>query len=396
LKNKIRKIINISFLFLIILSFGISSSSTKNSYSFPVSTLEDQKINPNFIEDMDNEITSKLVGIRSSVIARNGYLVYEKYYSDIGSLKNNIYSVTKSVISALIGIAIDKTFIDNIDVPILNYFPEISITTDTSLKETITLKHLLTMTAGIKWNELTVGYDDANNDLYLMWESLDWIEFVLNKPMEIEPGKKFTYNSGISHLLSAILTKATNQTTLSFAEENLFNPLDIQDYNWPQDPNGIYKGGEGLELSPLSLLKIGQLYLNNGSFDNQILISKEWVIMSQIDNRPIGHDSYGYGFQWWVHPNNFAYSAWGYAEQRVIIVPKYNLVAVFTARLINVPGDPCGELVPNFIIPAIENYPPTNNEEPTNADSFLFLLVAINITFISLIRLRSRIKHIEE
>ncbi|MFW9994169.1 MAG: serine hydrolase domain-containing protein [Candidatus Odinarchaeota archaeon] len=333
---------------------------------FKFVTPEEMGMDSSKLNEMDSYIKKSLPDFRSALVLRNGSLVFEKYYGITGTTRSDIYSVTKSFMSALIGIAIDKGYIDGVNVPIVEFFPEMTSTVDFSIKQFITLHHVLTMTTGLEWSELSVGYNDPNNFLFRMWNSPDWVKFVLDQKMVSEPGTTFNYNTGASHLLSAIITEVTGQSTLDFAEKELFEPLGIDPVEWPQDPKGIYRGGEGLTLTPRSLAKLGQLYLDNGSWDGTQIVPKDWVLESKIDYRP-GDHTYGYGYQWWIHPDQSIFSAWGFAEQRVIIVPTYNLVSVFTAEMYNAPGDPGGDLVDNFVIPSIKFFDQTG--QPTGSTS---------------------------
>jgi CubicO group peptidase (beta-lactamase class C family) len=229
-----------------------------------------------------------------------------------------------------------------------------------------------------------------------MWDSEDWVEFVLNLNVVSSPGNEFNYNTGASHLLSAILTKATGMSTLDFAQGNLFNPLGIEPQDWPVDPQGINKGGEGLELSALALAKFGLLYLNNGSWNSAQIVPKDWILKSSKDYHPQRGSAYGYGYQWWIHNDETVYSAWGYAEQRIIIVPKYNVVAVFTAYMRDASGDIAGNIVNTFIIPSIQNFLPfgstlttkifSYNPRVSSSIDFLFFLLSC----ISLIKFKKK------
>jgi CubicO group peptidase (beta-lactamase class C family) len=317
---------------------------------------EEQGMNPQFLTELKEYIEANYPGMYSLLIIRNGFLVEEEYFAFTADTKREIYSCTKSFISALIGIAIQEGFIDNVDSPVFDFFPDRLFANFDERKQNMTLYHLLTMTTGLEWYELQVGYDNSNNSIYLMLKTDDWIKYVLDQKMIEEPGKKFNYHTGASHVMSAIINKTTGLSTLEFAKTRLFEPLGIEDYGWSTDPDGVHIGGYGLELTPRSLAKLGQLYLNNGSWKGEQIVPEEWILTSTRDHRPPGNYSYGYGFQWWIHPDNGIFSAWGHAEQRVIVVPKYQLVAVFTGYMPDIYGDPAGDLVDTFVIPAITEF----------------------------------------
>jgi CubicO group peptidase (beta-lactamase class C family) len=242
-----------------------------------------------------------------------------------------LYSCTKSVTSALIGIAIEEGYIGGVDDKILDYFDEDDIQINDSRKQNITIANLLTMSAGFEWNESISYYDPANSFRQLI-TSDNWVQFVLDRPMVSNPGLIFNYNSGISHLLSAIIQKTTGKTTLEFANEHLFGPLGITNIFWDTDPQGINFGGSELYLTPRDMAKFGYLYLNNGSWDGIQIISHQWVNAS-ISHQIIVSEYNDYGYQWWMPKNGSQYLAVGWSAQRIYVMPDYNIVLVFTANV---------------------------------------------------------------
>ncbi|MFX0042482.1 MAG: serine hydrolase [Candidatus Hodarchaeota archaeon] len=277
--------------------------------------------------------------LHSLLIIRNGKLIFEKYYGDSNHVFNKdskhvLFSVTKSFTSALIGIAIDKGFIASIDQYVLEFFPEYNFSNVDSRKESMTLRHLLTMTSGLAWSE-----QPTNDDLRRMCFSLDSVQYVLDKLMSSEPGSYYRYNSGASHLLSAIIQQTTGKTTLEFAWEYLFEPLgfDEHDIIWMADSHGNAFGGIGLFLTPRNMAKLGQLYLSKGIWKGSRIISNQWIEISSRDHVegipgfiPLGALS-GYGFQWWISEELNGYSAEGYEGKMIFVHPAKELVIVFTA-----------------------------------------------------------------
>ncbi|MFX1537109.1 MAG: serine hydrolase domain-containing protein [Promethearchaeota archaeon] len=291
--------------------------------------------------------------VDSVLVVRNGYIVREEYIGISEDQLHLIYSCTKSVISALIGIAIQEDYIQNVNQKIVDLFSEWNISQLDSWKQTITIEHLLSMTSGLSWME-DISYYNSQNSYMKLVNSNDWIQFVLDRPMATEPGTAWNYNSGGSHLLSAILHLTTGNNTLVFAQEHLFNSLGISDILWTTDPQGIFFGGSGMKLKTRDMAKIGYLYLNNGTWDGEQIVPKEWVISST--EKFITLDSYvEYGYQWWIYPQLDAFSAVGWAGQRIFVIPKYNLVAVFTGSMeTNVVS--YYDMISDYIIPAIESY----------------------------------------
>lgn len=255
-----------------------------------------------------------------------------------------INSCTKSVLSALICVAVDRGLLPDPDAaPVSQFFPQIAADPDPR-KHDMTLLHLLTMTSGIRWQEF-----GGLNSFPAMTKTPDWINHVLKQPLSEPPGLKMTYNSGVSQLLSAILSRAAGMPTARFAELSLFGPLGIEAYEWETDPQGIHTGGFGLRLRPSDLLKLGQLMLQRGRWEGVRLFTPE---LADRAVRPFAEASppYNgqYGWHWWCGshalqktelnstPDNerkktvpYCY-AQGFGGQFVYVVPEADLVAVVT------------------------------------------------------------------
>jgi CubicO group peptidase (beta-lactamase class C family) len=279
----------------------------------------------------DEFIHNRLPDAFSLLVVKNGYLVFEKYYS-WGSPEKYavVHSVTKSVTSALIGIALNKGYLNSVDQKLIEFFPEYITDELDPRKKEISLKHLLTMSAGFRW-------DDRGASMRNWYTSSDWLKFAIQLPQENNPGDVFNYNSSISHLLSIILSKSTKTSTLDFANQNLFKPLGISSY-WHQDPQGYYIGGFGLGLSARDLAKIGFLYLNDGFWNGQSIVPEYWVKEStdqqiQAFSHPI-YGTFGYGYQWWVKKVDgcSSFRAWGRRGQFLVVVPELDLVIAVTSE----------------------------------------------------------------
>jgi len=300
------------------------------------STPEQEGMDPAKLSIAVEFIENRLPDALSLLVVKNGYLVFERYFREGGAERVAvIHSVTKSVMSALIGIALDKGYLNSVDQKIIEFFPEYVTGDLNPRKKRISLKHLLTMSAGFKWNEWGL----------ILWSwitSPDWGKFAIQLPQENNPGEVFNYNSSTSHLLSMILSKSTKVSTLDFADQNLFKPLGIQPQNWQRDPQGFYVGGFGLWLSARDLAKFGFLYLNNGFWNGQAIVPKDWVNES-TRQWMFAHTVYGptgYGYQWWVKQVDdcHSYRAIGRRGQFIVVVPKLDLVMVVTSR--TEPPDP--------------------------------------------------------
>lgn len=266
--------------------------------------------------------------ILSLSIIRNGKIVYEKYYGSEG--RNNVYSVTKSIISALTGIAIREGFIQSTDDPIEKYLPEYFVNISDPRWKQITIKHLLTMTPGFCEN------------LDEWTASSDWIKATFSLPLQYDPGEKFQYANSASHLLSVILTKASGMNTKDFADKYLFGPLGILSPQWTSDPGGYYLGFSNIYLSACDLAKFGWMYYSMGKWDGTQVVPEEWVTESTAvhydfsTERNLSYES-GYGYKWWINGRTgyHVYSARGLGGQSISIVPDLGLEVVITCK----PGD---------------------------------------------------------
>ncbi len=234
--------------------------------------------------------------------------------------------------SALVGIAIERGHIAGLDQPISEFDSELLPTRSGTAKDNITIGNLLSMQAGL---ETTSFYN------YGAWVlSEDWIRFALDQPLKASPGTKLQYSTGNTHLLSAILTEATGKSTLAFAREVLGQPLGFQLAAWPQDPKGIYFGGNNMELTPRQMLAFGELYLNNGQVNGQQVIPESWITTSlQPLAESAREEGRFYGYGWWMREMAGIRTAfaWGYGGQFILLVPDLSLVVVTTSS--SLPGD---------------------------------------------------------
>ncbi len=351
-----------------------TTSSVFPSDDWQVTTPEEQGMNGTILDEMIQQIAGEDYLIDSVVISRNGYLVLEHYPNPLYDADNlhSIYSVTKSITSALVGIAKDQGLIESIDQRVLDFFPERTIQNLDGRKENMTIKHLLTMTSGFQWDEWDVDYTHPDNDYYQLWYELDPIQFMLDLPMVAEPGDEWVYCSGASHLLSAIINKTSGMSTLEFAQEYLFSPIGINHFYWSYDNNGLHYGGHGLNLGPRDMARFGLLYLNNGSWNGQQIISPDWISASTNTSVFLSSDV-GYAFQWWTYPEANIARAAGYRGQKIYVIPDYDLVVVFTASISNGPN-PQDSWIFEYIFPSILQYtelPETTETTGTNGGTTL-------------------------
>lgn len=263
----------------------------------------------------------------SSVIVRNGYIV-DEYYKD-GYDENSVFvlnSASKSVTSALIGIAVDMGLIESVDVPISTYFPQ--VLENGGYWAEITIRHLLTHTSGIDMSDTADWYD---------WRSsANWVQYILDRSVTSRPGTVFNYSTGNTHLLSAILQQASGMTLEEFGKRYLFDPMEMNSASVSADAQGISDGGNGVSMNIYDMAKFGMLYLNGGEWQGSQLVSQDWVTQSTTVQFERDSGSADYGYQWWVRTfgdhDYPAYFAQGYAGQYIFVVPDLQLVIAMTSN----------------------------------------------------------------
>ena len=269
----------------------------------------------------------QLPRLHSLLISHRGELVFERYYNDTNPRRpQNMKSASKSVISALIGIAIDEGFIESVDVKIADYFPEFISDQRNADKQFISISNLLSMQSGL---------ETTSNRNYGKWVLSDnWVEFAIDQPLIAVPGTRMLYSTGSTHLLSAIITRATGMDTKAFAQQRLASKLGYSMSYWSQDPQGIYFGGNDMEMTPRQMLAFGSLYLNEGRYQDQQIISVNWV---QTSHRPHARSPRGqgrfYGYGWWLRDlaGMQVPVAWGYGGQLIFVVKELDMVVVATS-----------------------------------------------------------------
>jgi CubicO group peptidase (beta-lactamase class C family) len=253
---------------------------------------------------------------------------WHPYYN--GTNLHSMQSVTKTTSSVILGIAVTRgDFMANLDTPLLHYFDVAKVKNVDERKRRITLRHVLTMTTGLDWNE-EVAYDDPKNDADLMEATDDWVQYVIDRPMAKEPGTVFNYSSGVSELLAYIFQKETGQDIEKYGEKYLFTPLGMDHY-WKRSPLGVVDTEGGLFLSGSDLAKLGYLYLHDGMWDGKQIVSKEWVRTS-LTPFIEAEEGFKYGYKWWLLPQGtgFVWMARGFGGQRLMVFPEKDLIVTFT------------------------------------------------------------------
>jgi len=273
-----------------------------------------------------DQLTAEYPHFDSLIIVRRGCIVFERYRGDSGpEVLHNLKSVTKSVLSMLIGIAIQTGDLEGLDGKLGYYFPDYFTSTRDSNKRDIRVRDLLTMRSGLEWSEW-------GSCAVEMTASPHWIDFVLEQPLIHRPGEHFSYSTGDTQLLSGILQRATAMSALDFADLYLFGPLGITQRSWPSDPQGYTIGGAELSLTPRDMAKLGALYLNQGIWAGDSVIPTAWVKMSTAPHvEGVAADpGVRYGYLWWLYPqaSHECFIAAGYGGQLIYGIPDLDLVVV--------------------------------------------------------------------
>lgn len=301
-----------------------------------------------------SEQARSISSLRSLLVYQKDTPLVERYYRGMSAGRAmNLKSASKSVLSLLIGIAVDRGVIGSVQDSIRRYLPEYFEEIEDERKRSITVQDLLTMRAGLE----TTSFHN-----YGRWVvSDDWVEFALEQPMVEEPGGEMVYSTGSSHLLSVILTRASGMSTRTFAMEHLFGPLGIRAGGWDRGPQGYYMGGNNMALRPSDMMKIGRMVLNGGVWEGERIVSRSWLENSFQTYTRSNYNPYDYGYMWWKrsvagYPVRFA---WGYGGQYIFMIPDLDAVVVITSSLSGATQDrryrrPVFELLRSSIIPMLE------------------------------------------
>ena len=343
--------------------------------------------------NMDTSMLMKIIGriysnkydqVHSILIYKDGMLVFEEYVQGNKYLYEGKYhygeriqwgrdslhvmmSATKSVVSACIGIAVDKGFISDVDESIFSYLPE-HLPYKNGGKEDISIEHLLSMSSGLAFDEWSAAHGSTSNDIdRIHWECQDDpVACVLDRALIHVPGERFNYNSGGTIVLGEILRNATGLDLEEFADKYLFEPLGIDSVAWNRFENGSIAAGGGLKMTSRDLLKIGLCYLNQGIWNDQQILSRKWVALSK---RSYGNNAgikvpgsdlkrQGYSYSWWTGTlqSPFGqldyYSASGWGGQKLFVIDEIDMLVVFTGGNYVVKNHH-KEIMEDYLLPAI-------------------------------------------
>lgn len=263
--------------------------------------------------------------LRALLVSVEGELAFERYFHGArATTLANIKSASKTIISALVGIAIDRRLLSGVSQSIGSFFPD-ALGAAAEEKRQITIEDLLTMRSGLR---------STSNRNYGAWvTSANWVRHALTRPLESPPGTEMRYSTGNFHLLSAIITTASGKSTWQFAQDSLARPLGFSLAQWPRDAQGIYFGGNDMLLTPKQMITFGELYLHRGRVGDKQVVPASWVDASLVPRTRsnISQEMYGYG--WWIRDvdGTPVFYAWGYGGQFIFVVPSLDLVVATTS-----------------------------------------------------------------
>ena len=327
-----------------------SAAARQNTYwpgrEWRTSSPEAQGLDSAILADAFDYIRAHHTRIHSLTIVRNGYVVLDTtFFPFQAELPHDVASVTKSITTTVIGVALADRRLPGVNQPVLAVFPNRVVQNRDQRKERLTVEHLLTMSSG-----LDCRYAGGEPTLREMRASPDWTQFMLDRPMVAEPGTQGEYCSGGMHVLSAVVSAVTGRSALDYATRLLFQPLGIRPAGWPSDPNGITHGWGDLRLKPLDMAKIGYLWLNGGRWENQQIISPSWMASAIQRHAHVLNGDYGYGL--WLNRDLPLFEANGRGGQRITVLPERNMVLAITGGAFE-PGE-----IGTFILKAIKSATP--------------------------------------
>lgn len=316
-------------------------------------------------------IQEKGIRMHSILVVRHGQMALEAYFNPYGrETPHQIASITKSVVGALVGIAIEEGKIKSVRQPVTDFFPGRQIANLDERKQAMTLEDLLTLSPGFDCS-------DVQGTEAEMSQSEDWVQFVLDLPMKSAPGTKWTYCSSAAHLASAILQQATGLDARTYANERLFAPLGIAPVppeRWPSDPGGVSTGGNGLFLTPAEVARFAYLYLHQGRWGSTQVVPQAWVEASTQPHIEVGRmKEYGdmdrsYGYLWSIYPQEKFYAALGRNGQHIHVFPEQDMVVVFTSATPVVSDEKQFLLLKDYILDAVRSEGPLA-ENPQGAET---------------------------
>ena len=332
------------------------------SDGWAVDTLTSQAADLDQLGDMMNVIHNRGYNafLRSILIAKNDVLVFEEYFADAGrDSLSHMQSATKSIVSAIFGIAVSEGFVNSLDDSLYSYFPEYQHLGSTA-KDAILIRHVLSMTPGLDWNENSAPTFGSQNDNIAAYRSDDYIGYVLEKDLNTAPGTNWNYNSGCPMLLAGIVKNQSGVHLDEFAAQRFFGAMGITSLAWERQADGLPLATGGLWLRSRDSAKIGQVFLDGGRWQGQQIVPADWVDFSLTEHVSVDARR-GYGYLWWTQ-HRASHRLWyaaGYGGQLIILVPSSSAVIVINANYTR-DSDETGQrqatiwtLLDDYILPAL-------------------------------------------
>ena len=362
-----------TILLLVLLAFSLAPAAAQGPTwpgdEWPTSTPEEQGIDSAWLAEMFTLIAEDEIDIDSVLVLRNGHVVLDAYIAPADSdIRHHVASVSKSFTATLVGIAIGQGLIPDVETPLMDLFPGYESAEPDPLRDTATLEDLLTMSVG--WN-CRDSYLHNYRGLEELWACADWVQFMLDLPMIHDPGTEFEYCNGGSHLLAAAVEIAAEQPIAEFADENLFEPLGITDYEWATVPSGRVLGYAGLRINPRDMARLGYLYLHDGVWNGEQIVPADFIAAARTPHIEANTLASDYGYQWWIEDNT--YMALGYGGQYILVSPEHDLIAVFTSSLANERFKSPWYLFTGYVLKAIQS----DEALPANPDGVAALNAAV-------------------
>ncbi len=299
--------------------------------AWPTAAPQDVGIDPTGLAQAEEFAAANLPDIRSLLVLKDGTLVLEKYYqTGAFDIQQEVYSVTKTIVALLVGIALDQQKLSSLDQTLGELVPDAFTAGTNAELKTLTVRHLLTMSSGLDWKE---DYAMPETVASQWMASPDWVTFALSLKQNQTPGGAFEYTSPNAHLLSVVLSHVTGMSTKDFAQQVLFDPLGIAVNTWNTDPQGYNIGSFGLALSPHDLTKLGMLFLQAGQWEGQQIVSQAWLTDATSAKIATGW-GLDYGYFWWLKSLNGCTGtlAWGMSGQFIVVIPQQQTVIVTTGK----------------------------------------------------------------
>lgn len=357
----------------VIMSTSLGSCQTSSADDWPSAALTEAGFAPDLGKQLDAGVRDgKFENLHAVLVVRGGKLVLERYYEGEDERwgqprgrvvfgpdqLHDLRSVTKSVVGLLYGIARAEGKVPPLDASLIDQFPAYQDLAEDPMRGRMSVAHALSMMLGTEWDE-GLSYADPRNSEHAMELAEDRYRFVLDRPMVAEPGTQWVYNGGATALLGRLIAKGSDRSLRDYAQEKLFAPLGITEFEWVQGYDAEFIAASGLRLRPRDLAKVGQLLLNGGRWEDTQIVSADWLEES-LETRAKVDEHLDYGYQWWLGPQPASGQRWvagfGNGGQRLTVIRQLDLSVMVMAGNYNQPDAwrlPAA-IITEIVIPALQ------------------------------------------